>query len=80
MAWLFGGGTGQQPPIPPILGSLPPPPPGGGGDDGKNKNEGQNTGETRMDAYTFDSKALERAAKAAKDLEKSRKIGYDISA
>ena len=70
MSWLFGSSKDNKGQIPPILG-IANPPPGPGGDD-KNKTEGQGD-KTRME-YSFDSKALERAAQAAKDLEKSRKI------
>ena len=44
---------------------LPPTPPGGDDKDGKGMTKSQ------MDAYRFDSAALERAAAAAKELEKS---------
>ncbi|GLH05800.1 ATPase family AAA domain-containing protein 3 [Gryllus bimaculatus] len=65
--WLFGGRS-QQPP-PPVDPLAPPASAGGtgGGDDDKSQNERK-----RMEAYRFDSTALERAAQAAKDLEKSR--------
>lgn len=43
---------------------------GAGGDDPPKKSGGG----SGMDAYRFDSSALERAAKAAKELEKSRKF------
>ncbi|XP_074655820.1 ATPase family AAA domain-containing protein 3-like [Tubulanus polymorphus] len=70
MSWLFGVNKGQDVPN---LGQiqLPPPPgpPGGGGDDGKG---GGGKGNSKMDAYRFDSAALERAAQAARDLEKSK--------
>ena len=68
MSWLFGGGKDDKPQVPSILGISKPPP---GGDDGSKGPEGQ-PGGTRSE-YSFDSRALERAAKAAKDLEKSRK-------
>ncbi|XP_049843316.1 ATPase family AAA domain-containing protein 3 [Schistocerca gregaria] len=64
MSWLFGS-RGQQPP-PPM--EPPQPPPGistGGGDDDKAR-------KSQMEAYRFDSSALERAAQAARELEKSR--------
>ena len=65
MSWLFG--IKQDPPSSPPQFPLPhpPPPPGGGDKDGDGK------GASKMDAYRFDSAALERAAKAAKDLESS---------
>ena len=77
MSWLFGMGKGQN--IPDVPPSLPLPPPASGGDGGGN-NQGGGGGsgsgqgqKTAMDAYRFDSAALERAAKAAKDLEQSSK-------
>ncbi|XP_037512348.1 ATPase family AAA domain-containing protein 3 [Rhipicephalus sanguineus] len=71
MSWLFGikrdqPGGGEMP----DLSSLGVPvqsggaAAGGGGDDGKKS--------SRMEGYHFDSSALERAAKAARDLEASR--------
>lgn len=75
MSWLFGMGKEQN--IPDVAPQFPlPPPPPGGGDDGDGKDGGSNTKEgqkSQMDAYRFDSAALERAAKAAKDLESSSK-------
>jgi len=62
MSWLFGLDK-HQPPMP------PPTTAGGSGD-----NEPPTTGgkeESKRMAYSFDSTALERAAKAAHDLEKS---------
>lgn len=69
MSWLFGikqnpqsGGQGSP------MGAPPP------GDDGGSSNKkGDESKTSKMDAYRFDSAALERAAKAAKELEKSRK-------
>ena len=72
MSWLFGLNKGQNvPDVPPQFG-LPTPPTGGdgGGDDKKDDGQGQES-KSKMEAYRFDSAALERAAKAAKDLEKS---------
>lgn len=69
MSWLFGikqnpQGGGQGSPL-----GAPPP-----GDDGGSSNKkGDESKPSKMDAYRFDSAALERAAKAAKELEKSRK-------
>lgn len=71
MSWLFGIKR-DQPGEMPDLSSLGVPVPsggaaaggGGGGDDGKKS--------SRMEGYHFDSSALERAAKAARDLEASR--------
>jgi len=60
MSWLFG--SGKPPPLPP---NFPGQPGEGGGSDGKGGDK------TRSDAYSFDSAALERAAKAAQTLERS---------
>lgn len=70
MSWLFGINTGQgNPPQYPVPPSPPPP----GGDDKGSGSKGGDGGKgiSKMDAYRFDSAALERAAKAAKDLETS---------
>jgi len=74
MSWLFGldknqqGGVIPDAPQVPVLG-------GEGGEggppDGPQPVGGQEEG-YRSEAYSFDSSALERAAKAAKDLEKSK--------
>lgn len=66
MSWLFGmGGGGQGPP------QIPVPPPGG---DNKGSSESpKNLTKSEMESYRFDSAALERAANAAKELEKSSK-------
>ncbi|XP_046555418.1 LOW QUALITY PROTEIN: ATPase family AAA domain-containing protein 3-B-like [Haliotis rubra] len=70
MSWLFGINTGQgntpQLPIPP---SLPPP---GGDDKGSGSKDGDGGRDYLKWMHTFDSAALERAAKAAKDLETSK--------
>lgn len=72
MSWLFGYNTGTQQQFPQIptqggggagAGGAAS---GGGGGDGDDKRGG------KMAAYQFDSTALERAAKAAKELETSR--------
>ena len=71
MSWLFGMNKGQN--VPEFPPQFPLPPPDGGADDGKkgsDTSQGQ-LDKSKMDAYRFDSAALERAAKAAKDLEKS---------
>ena len=77
MSWLFGMGGGQN--IPDVAPQFPLPPaaPGGGegGDDGKGSGS-KDDQKTKMDAYRFDSAALERAAKAAKELEKSSEYKY----
>lgn len=68
MSWLFGMNQRPQ-----DFSQYVPPAPsgdqggaGGDSDDGKGRKSGG-----PMEAYRFDSSALERAAKAAKDLEKS---------
>ena len=77
MSWLFGlGGQGQGGQVPPNLNldipGLPPPTDGGGGAAGAAGGEGggKGGGPTVPD---FNSGGLERAAKAAKDLEQSSK-------
>ena len=67
MSWLFGVKKGQPTDV--DLSAFQLPTPGaGGGDDQSKDSQGQKT----MEAYRFDSAALERAAKAAKELERSR--------
>lgn len=62
MSWLFGYNKGQQ--VPPLVPGLPVPPPGGDGDGDKNKPK---------DKWSnFDPTGLERAAKAARELDQSR--------
>ena len=75
MSWLGLFGLGDRGQTPPDLSSLglPPPPPGEGGQGGGSGDDKSGQGQSRMEAYRFDSAALERAAKAARDLEKSRK-------
>lgn len=63
MSWLFGRRSGSSEPPPPEFPRFPDPS-AGGSDDEKAKKT--------MEAYRFDSTALERAAQAARDLEKSR--------
>ncbi|KAJ9599170.1 hypothetical protein L9F63_010347 [Diploptera punctata] len=67
MSWIFGYRGTQQPPETPQI-------PGAPADAG-------GTGSKAMEAYRFDSSALERAAQAARDLEKSRhaKEALDLS-
>lgn len=69
MSWLFGSRTQAPPQIPLDQGAAAPGGPGApaGGDGDKNDKRTFNT----ESQYRFDSAALERAAKAAKDLEKS---------
>ena len=70
MSWLFG--IKSTPP------SLPPPSDNGGDSNNNNNNNNNNNSNNQQNVnrntesqYRFDSAALERAAKAAKDLEKS---------
>ncbi|KAK3105048.1 hypothetical protein FSP39_016060 [Pinctada imbricata] len=66
--WIEQGGGGKPPGDVQIPPGFPVPP---GGDDKGGKGPGELT-KTQMEAYRFDSAALERAAKAAKDLESSK--------
>lgn len=69
MSWLFGYRNGQPQDFsqfvqPPASGNV-----GGDGDVPRTP-----TTKSQMEAYRFDSSALERAAAAAKDLERSSTI------
>jgi Domain of unknown function (DUF3523). len=66
MSWLFGYRGNQPPPEGTQIPTSPTEGGGGGGSDDKSTKKG-------MEAYRFDSSALERAAQAAKDLERSSK-------
>uniref|UniRef100_A0A0A9Y793 ATPase family AAA domain-containing protein 3-B n=1 Tax=Lygus hesperus TaxID=30085 RepID=A0A0A9Y793_LYGHE len=81
MSWLFG--IRRNDPPPPDFGSLGGGDPLGGGSSGSGSSGGGSSGgdrsaaeekarRTAMEAYRFDSSALERAAAAAKELEKSK--------
>ena len=79
MSWIFGIGNKGQGDVPQF--PVPPPSAGPGGDgsgdgsgDGGKKGGGGGIFGKQMDAYRFDSAALERAAKAAKELERSSKL------
>uniref|UniRef100_A0A8C1FQF4 AAA+ ATPase domain-containing protein n=1 Tax=Cyprinus carpio carpio TaxID=630221 RepID=A0A8C1FQF4_CYPCA len=66
MSWLFGLNKGQSgsPPDAPVPPAPPPPPPGGGG---------SGSGDRPKDKWSnFDPTGLERAAQAAKELDRSR--------
>ncbi|XP_021921398.1 ATPase family AAA domain-containing protein 3-B [Zootermopsis nevadensis] len=65
MSWLFGYRDNQPPPQAPQIPIPPAEGGGGGGSDDKSTRKA-------MEAYRFDSSALERAAQAAKDLERSK--------
>lgn len=67
-SWLFG--RRSEPPS----GEFPQFPPAGGGGGGDGDGKVSDEDKKRMEAYRFDSAALERAAKAARDLEKSSKL------
>jgi len=74
MSWLFGLDKNNQGSIPDVAPQVPVL--GGEGEDGGNPDgpqplDGQDAG-YRSEAYSFDSSALERAAQAAKDLERSK--------
>lgn len=69
MSWLFGINNNKKPDFSDIAGITPPASGDSGGGDDKTKNNKQQG----MEAYRFDSSALERAAAAAKELEKSSK-------
>lgn len=73
MSWLLGYRNTQPPPD---FGQYvqPPPASGSGGAGGGDQPPSKNITKSQMDAYRFDSSALERAAAAAKELEKSSKI------
>ncbi|XP_051163159.1 ATPase family AAA domain-containing protein 3A homolog [Leptopilina boulardi] len=69
MSWLLGNRYTQSQDFSQFI-----QPPASGGGDGGGSNDGppsKNPTKSQMDAYRFDSSALERAAAAAKDLEKS---------
>lgn len=70
MSWLLGSRY-QQPPQD-FSGYVQPPASGSGGSGDSNDPPSKKSG-AGMDAYRFDSSALERAATAAKQLEKSGK-------
>lgn len=74
MSWLFG--IKSNPPPDPTFADLLPPPQGGGGAGGSGGGGGgkepPNDGRVGKEStYRFDSAALERAAEAARNLEKS---------
>lgn len=72
MSWLLGNRYTQSQDFSQFI-----QPPASGGGDGGGSNDGppsKNPTKSQMDAYRFDSSALERAAAAAKDLEKSGKL------
>ncbi|THD27174.1 ATPase family AAA domain-containing protein 3-B [Fasciola hepatica] len=75
MSWLFGYGKPSLPDVPPPPGGdkpQPPTPP---------TKKDQNNAEDTISSYRFDSAALERAAKAARELESSKhaKEAFELS-
>ena len=77
MSWIFGvnkpPAVGDAPPLLPVA------PAGGGGDDQGGKDEGKDSNEGKGKKavwQSFDPTGLERAAKAARELEKSRKYHF----
>lgn len=73
MSWLFGyGKNNQQPPDLSQLGLGAPPPTGGGNGGAPDEPKLSKSEKRAMEAYRFDSSALERAAQAAKELERSK--------
>lgn len=75
MSWLFGYGRGNQQPQQPDLSQFGIPSQQGGGAGGAGDPNDPNLSKAEkkvMEAYRFDSSALERAAQAAKELEKSK--------
>lgn len=73
MSWIFGYRGNQQ--QPPDLSQFGVQPPAAGGAGGAPPDEPKLTKAEKkaMEAYRFDSSALERAAQAARELEKSSK-------
>ena len=73
MSWIFGVNKPPPPADAPPL--IPGAPPGAGGDDAGGKDDkSENEGSKAAPVWrSFDPSGLERAAKAARELEKSRK-------
>ena len=69
MSWLFGIRSNPPPTEDPTLGGMLPPP------SEPPKDPKKTDSKSAESAYRFDSAALERAAQAAKDLEKSKHAG-----
>lgn len=76
MSWLFGYNRNNPSDLSNFGLQVPPGTGGGGGSDQGGQNPPEMTSSQRraMEAYRFDSSALERAAAAAKELEKSSKF------
>ena len=80
MSWIFGYGRGnQQQTSTPDLSQfgIQSPTSGEGGDNSGSQNLTK-AEKKAMEAYRFDSSALERAAQAARELEKSSMIFVDV--
>ncbi|XP_011310539.1 ATPase family AAA domain-containing protein 3 [Fopius arisanus] len=71
MSWLLGSRYQQQSQDFSQYAQPPASGPGDGAGDPGDRGPSKNVGKPQMDAYRFDSSALERAAAAAKELEKS---------
>lgn len=72
MSWLFGyGRKNEQSPDLSQFGIQPPSPAGGGGGSPPDDQNLTKSERKAMEAYRFDSTALERAAQAARELERS---------
>ena len=77
MSWLLGNRYTQPQDFSQYV---PPPASGGGGGGGSDDGPpAKGPPKTQMDAYRFDSSALERAAAAAKELEKSGITTFQLS-
>lgn len=80
MSWLFGYRNSQPQDFTQFV--QPPPPAGDGGGGGGSGSSGSGggvrggSGGSQMEAYRFDSSALERAAAAAKELERSSTMPF----
>lgn len=73
-SWLWGG---KQPQIPENFADFIPPTGGSGGGGGSGDDDKPKTGKSgAMEAYRFDSSALEKAAESARTLEKNRKLPF----
>lgn len=83
MSWLFGyGRKNEQAPDLSQFGVQPPQQTGGGGAAGGGAPNDPNLTKAEkkaMEAYRFDSTALERAAQAARELERSSKLYFNFT-
>ena len=77
MSWIFGYRRPDPPPQD-FSQFIPQPAPGDGGS-GDAPPPGKTLSKSQMEAYRFDSSALERAAQAAKTLERSGTIEFFLS-